>query len=443
MPQTSRSKAKIRSGRAGILGLFGGAIALVIAGLVFAWQFVEPAPPSEITMASGAETGGYYRYAQRYKAILARDGIELEVLVTDGSVDNLELLSAQPPRADVALVQGGIVTEEQGKTLSGLGSMFYEPVWLLGPKDQPDVPLNARQGQRIGIGHEKSGTRFIALRMLEENGIDASNAELISEQVDDAAARLLDGGLDLLFSIGAADAPLLKRLALDGDIRVLDLPRAAAYALRFDTLTELTLPQGALNLQRNVPASDVHLVASTANLVARPDLHPALIGLLLRAAKEVHGDGGLFAAPGVFPSPLKGDFPLNAEAARYYESGPPFLQRYLPFWAANLIDRLKVMLLPLVGLLLPLFKVMPPAYRWRIRRRIIRWYRELRRIDMEVEESSGDPEEIARLQARVREIESEAARVEVPLSYSDQLYNLRLHMRLIAEKLERRRVTEP
>ena len=426
-----------KQGRAESAGLFGGAALLVVACTVLAWQFVQPAPPSRITIAAGGESGAYYRYAQQYRDILARSGITLDVLVTNGSVENLALLAGAAGAADVALIQGGVADEAQRKGLSGLGSLFYEPVWLLGPKGRPEVPLNARGGQRIGIGPEESGTRFVALKMLGDNGIGPDNAVLVGEAMDQAAARLAASDLDLLFAIGAADSPLLKELALNGKVQVLDLPRAAAYARRDPTLTELTLPEGTLNLALNIPERDIRLVAVTANLVARPDLHPALIGLLLRAAAEVHGKGGPFAKPDAFPSPLHTDFPLAPDAARYYKNGPPFLQRYLPFWAANLIDRLKVMLLPLIGLLIPLVKVMPPVYRWRIRSRIVRWYRELQRIDLELELSSGDPQALQSLAKRLAEMESEAARVEVPLSYTDQLYNLRLHMRLIAEKLER------
>lgn len=433
----SQSLPTPKQGRAESVGLIGGAVLLVVAGALLAWQFVQPAPPNRITIAAGGESGAYYRYAQQYRAILARSGITLDVLVTQGSAENLALLTDEAEAADVALIQGGVADDAQRERLSGLGSLFYEPIWLLGPKDRPEVPLNARAGQRIGIGPDASGTRFVALKMLGDNGIGPDNAALFGGTMDQAASRLVAGDLDLLFAIGAADSPLLKDLALNGKVRVLDLPRAAAYARRDPTLTELTLPEGTLNLARNIPERDVRLVAVTANLVARPDLHPALIGLLLHAATEIHGKGGLFAKPGAFPSPLQTDFPLAPDAARYYKNGAPFLQRYLPFWAANLIDRLKVMLLPLIGLLIPLVKVMPPVYRWRIRSRIVRWYRELQRIDLELELSSGDRQALQSLAERLTEMEFEAARVEVPLSYTDQLYTLRLHMRLIAEKLER------
>ncbi|MCF7983563.1 MAG: hypothetical protein K9L70_04095 [Thiohalocapsa sp.] len=426
-----------RKGRLEIAGLFGGSALIAIAGILVALQFVKPAPPKTITIAAGAENGAYFGYARRYAAALAENGIELQVLATEGSVDNLRRLLDETDPVDVALVQSGVADEAQKAELSGLGSMFYEPLWLLAPAGEPVSALNTLAGSRICVGPTDSGSRFLALRLLGANGIDAGNAEILAEDLDTCAEQLADGALDLMFAVGSADSPLLQRLSRDDALTLQDLPRAEAYARRDSTLSALTLPTGALDLAYNVPREDLSLIAATANLVVRPDIHPALVDLLIRAAGEVHGRGSLFAEPGTFPTPRHGDFPLNADAERYYENGPPFLQRYLPFWAATWIDRTKVMLVPLLALLFPLVKVLPPVYRWRIRRRILRWYVELRRIDKEVEGGAPDAEAVEAYKRRLATIESDAAQIDVPVSYSDQLYNLRLHIRLLAQKLER------
>lgn len=424
-------------GRLELLVLFGGSALLAIAGIVVALQFVQPAPPSTIHIAAGSSDGAYFRYAQQYRAILARSDIDLVVLETAGSVDNLNrLLDADDP-VELALVQGGIANAEQKEQLSGLGSLFYEPLWLLAPAGTPPRPLNTLAGARIGIGAEDSGTRFLAQRILDANGIDDTNATLISDDLETAASAITDDRLDLMFAVGSADSPLLRRLAGQDAIVLQDLPRAAAYARRDRSLTVLDLPEGTLDLVRNVPDADLRLVAATANLVAHPDLHPALVDLLIGAAAEVHGAGSLFAEPGRFPTPQHSDFPLSADAERHYEHGPPFLQRYLPFWAATWIDRTKVMLVPLLALLLPLVKTLPPVYRWRIRRRILRWYVQLRRIDLAIETGDLNPTRLAELKEELQDIESDAARVDVPLSYSNELYNLRLHIQLLEQKLER------
>ena len=400
-----------------------------------ALQFVQPAPPRQISIAAGAKDGAYYRYAQRYAAILARSGIELRVLETNGSVDNLKRLLAPEDAPELALVQGGIATDEQKDALMGLGSMFYEPVWLLAPQGEHQGPLNQLRGKRIGIGPPDSGTQFLALRMLSRSGISKSNNDFSSTDMTAAADQLQAGELDLLFLVSATDAPLLRRLTADQRIRVRELPHAVAYARIDPSLTPLTLPAGVLDLARGVPRADVSMVAATANLVAHPDIHPALVDLLLAAAAEVHGQSGLFADPGTFPSPLHSDFPLSSDAVRHYKNGPPFLQRYLPFWAATWIDRTKVMIVPLLALLLPLIKVLPPAYAWRIRRRIIRWYVALRRIDLELETGARGAHDLAKLGERLEQIQREVAQVDVPLSYTDQLYNLRLHIQALENRL--------
>jgi hypothetical protein len=271
--------------------------------------------------------------------------------------------------------------------------------------------------------------------MLARSGVDGDNADFVSSDMKMAAEQLRAGDLDLLFLVGAADGPLLRGLTGDERVRVLGLPHAAAYARIDHALTTLALPAGVLDLARGVPREDLLMVATTANLVARPDIHPALVDLMLEAAAEVHGEGGLFADAGAFPTPLHSDFPLSADAVRHYKNGPPFLQRYLPFWAATWIDRTKVMIVPLLALLLPLMKVLPPVYAWRIRRRIIRWYVALRRIDLELETGPRDQQRLDDFAARLKEIESEVAQVDVPLSYADQLYNLRLHIQALQHRL--------
>jgi len=425
-----------KSSRLDLWGIYGGSALLVLAVTLIALQFVQPAPPRQISIAAGAKDGAYFRYAQQYAAILARSGITLEVLETQGSVENLKRLLAPEDAPDLALVQGGVASDEQKAAAVGLGSMFYEPVWLLAPHDGHQGPLNGLRGKRIGIGPPDSGTRFLALRMLSRSGIDNDNAELAASDMTDAAAALKAGELDLLFLVGAADGSLLRGLIADPDIRVHELPHAAAYARIDRSLTALTLPAGVLDLARGVPREDLPMVAATANLVAHPDIHPALVDLLLAAAAEVHGDGSLFADPGDFPSPRHSDFPLGADAVRHYKNGPPLLQRYLPFWAATWIDRTKVMIVPLLALLLPLIKVLPPVYAWRIRRRIIRWYVALRRIDLQLETGPRGADDLAALSQRLEEIEREVAQVDVPLSYADQLYNLRLHIQALEHRLK-------
>lgn len=415
---------------------FAGGALLVLIGIVVTFQFVKPAPPDHVGIAAGASDGAYYRYAEAYGRILAREGIRLNIVETAGSVENLKLLGDGQPGVDLAIVQGGIPAADAEETANALGSLFFEPVWILQRHDGAPTRLNAMKGKRIGIGPEGSGTRFVATHMLRANGVDETNATLVSDDLERGADLLIDGGLDLLFVVASPDSPLLRRLISNGDIRIGDLERAPAYARIDTTLSALELPRGSLDLAADIPPQDIRLVGATASLVAHRDLHPALVDLLIMAAAEVHGQGDLFAEPGEFPSPEHTDLPLNADAERHYEYGPPFLQRFMPFWAATLVDRLKIMLLPLIGLMFPLFKAMPPFLRWRVRSRIYRWYSELRAIDLASRTVGNDEAHRRRLELEVERIEEELRQVEVPLSYADQLYNLRLHVQLIRDQLQ-------
>lgn len=413
--------------------IYGGAFLLVAIGLWIAMQFVQPAPPSSISIAAGYREGANFHYAQRYAELLARQGIQLEVLATNGSVDNLERVLA-PGGADIAIVQGGVADQRQREQLSGLGSIFYEPIWVLGQGERNARQLNDLAGQRIAVGPVGSGTQVVAQRVLQRNGIDEERASIVSRDFSESADLLIAGELDLMFLVSAADAPLLARLLAAENVYVHDIERAQAYARTSPFLSALTLPRGALDLAHDRPAQETNLIATTASLVARPDIHPALVELLVQVAAQVHGGAGLFNGAGAFPSPDGSEFPLNPGAERHYEHGPPFLQRFLPFWAATLIDRLKIMLLPLIGLLFPLFKIAPPLYRWRVRQRILRWYRELRAIDKELAAVALQDEQRDALRVRLDHLDSEAAEVHVPLAYTDQLYNLRLHIQLLREK---------
>jgi uncharacterized protein len=426
-----------RKGRLETAAIFGGGSLIVIAGLILAFQFVQPAPPRAVRIAAGPASGAYHGYAERYAEILARYGIALEVEETAGSVENLSLLKDANAGVQLALIQGGVATTAQKKGLAGLGSLFYEPLWVLGHHGDASRQLNRIRGLRISIGPPSSGTAFLAHRLLAANGIGPEQAEIEEEDLETAIGRLADAKLDLVFAVAAPDSDLLRGLLREETIRIQDLPRAPAYARIDRSLTALKLPAGTLDLRQDIPNEDLHLIAVTANLVAREDIHPALVDLLITAANEVHGGGDLLAPPGTFPSPRHSDFALQPDALRHYKNGPPFLQRYLPFWAATWIDRTKVMLLPLLALLLPLGKMLPPVYRWRVRRRILRWYVALRRIDLEIETGISTPINVTALRQRLSEIESEVTQVEIPLSYTDQLYNLRLHIRLLEQKLSR------
>jgi TRAP transporter TAXI family solute receptor len=411
---------------------FGSAALVTLIGFVIAWQFVNPAPPRTLVIATGQADGAYYLFARRYRELLAQNGIELEIRTTAGSIENLELL--QNNSVSLAFVQGGTGTAAAAGTLTSLGSLYYEPLWIFYRGEQPLTRLSELQDRRIAIGAPGSGTHAIASMLLADNAIDSGAGNI--QPVGGAAAvqALLQGSTDALFLVAAPAAPLVQQLLHRQDIRLMSFARATAYTRTHHFLSAVTLPEGVIDLQANIPPRDTVLLAATANLVARDDFHPALVSLLLQAATSVQGGGGLFEQPGAFPNSDNLEFPLDDDARRFYKHGPPFLQRYLSFWTASLIDRLKVMLVPLLTLLLPLGKILPPTYRWRVRKKIYRWYRELQALDTETSARQADATRET-LRQKLDELEEEVRKVSVPLSYADELYNLRLHIGLVRDKL--------
>lgn len=417
-----------------ILLIFAPALLITVLGFVVAYQFVEPAPPRHITMATGSKEGAYYRIGLQYQAILAREGIELELLETAGAEENLALLKQPGGPVDIALLQGGAGSQQAPEGVESLGSLFYEPIWLFWQGKAPDVTAKL-SGKRIAGGIDGSGTRRATEHLLEMNGLDQGSVDVAPLSGSAAAQALVDREVDAASFVSVYDNPYIHRLLLAKGISLMPFDRADAYQRKYHFLARVVLPRGYASLNQDLPPQDIPLIAPVANLGARDTLHPALVTLLLGAAAEIHSKGGVFADPGEFPSALHVVLPLNKNAERYLRRGPPFLQRYLPFWMAVAIDRLVVLLIPLVTLLYPLFKVLPPTYRWRIRYRIFRYYRALLDVETRLHQDPS-PEQLAWCRQRLDHIENRLNEVSVPVTYADNLYNMRLHLKLVRERLD-------
>ena len=418
------------------LRIFGPAAFFAVLGFIVAYQFVQPAPPKQVVIATGMKEGAYYAYGKSYSEILARDGITLEVLSTAGSAENIKLLEAETGGVDVAFLQGGTGTLATSDDLESLGSIYLEPLWFFFRAHLSVNRISDLKGKRIAVGRKGSGTRMLSMQVLEVNGLTSAPNLLVSEGGNKAAKMLLEGKVDAAFFVTSHRSSVVKMLLESEKVRLMSFDRVGAYTTRYRFLKEVRLPEGVIDFKKNIPSRDIILLAPAAQLVAREDFHPALIDLLLQAAEGIHGAGGLFEEPDEFPSTKYVDFPLNKEARRFYESGPPFLRRHLPFWAATLVDRLKIMLLPLVVLLLPFFKLMPLVYRWRVRSRIYRWYSELEGVypRIQKDDSGGRVEEYL---AKLDRIEDKVTKVSIPLSYSKELYDLRLHIEMLRNELRK------
>ena len=412
---------------------------LIIGAFWAAAQFIKPAPPDRLIISTGGEGGAYQRFAARYKDVLARYGITLVEKPSAGSPENLERLRNPEFEVDVAFIQGGTARPGEEDQLASLGDFYYEPLWIFYREAAVrggDKVLDFK-GKRVAIGGAGSGTHQLAMELLAANGIDATNTRLIEEGGMGLVDRLQKNDIDVVFVVGPTQSSLVWSLLYTPGVRLMNLTHAEAYTRRFPYLARLVLPRGAIDLTLDIPPHDTQLVSPMATILVREDTHPALIDLLMQAASEVHGGPGVFQKPGEFPRAGVSEFPLSKEAERYYKSGKPFLQRYLPFWAATLIDRLVVMLVPLLAVLIPLFKFAPQIYGWRVRSRIYRRYGELKFLENEVNENPGGHSR-AEWIAKLDLIEADASRIRTPLTFADMLYTLRGHIDLVRDMILRR-----
>ena len=415
-------------------------IVLITAlGFAVAYRFVQPAPPRHMTITTGDETGAYYAYAKRYAKLLAVNGITLEVLTSAGSAQNLERVANG--KADIALIQGGMqetpIIEDHSGTDNGLrslGSVSYEPVWVFYRSDYRLDKLYQLNDRRIAVGEEGSGIRGLAMQLLEANEISLKSKNLLPIAGLSAAEALQQGQIDAAFIVAAPEAAVVQVLLRSPGVRIMSFSQADAYLRRFPFLSKIVLPRGVVDLVRDTPPRDTVLLSTTANVIVRDGLHPALASLMMQAMAEVNGKSGFFQQAGEFPAYKDRSFALSEEAARFYKSGPPFLQRYLPFWIAVLVERLFVLLLPIIILLFPLLKVAPSIYNWRVRSKIFRSYGDLKFLENELRHSY-DSSHYAEYLARLNRIEEEANSRNVPLSFSDLFYTLREHINLVRAEL--------
>jgi TRAP-type uncharacterized transport system substrate-binding protein len=434
-----------------LLPTFGPFVLLAVALLGLAYWILDPNPPMKVVLATGTDQGAYAEFGKRYQQILKGYGITVELRATQGAAENLRLLREPNSGVDIAFVQGGAgdrmrrqadsvapADDDDEGDLVSLGSLFYEPVWLFYRTDaaerllhQPTLTSLAQlQGWRFNIGARGSGAPNLMRKLFDANRIDPASVTLERETQTPAVMKLLAGDSDALVFASAPEALMVQMLLQTPGIALYDFGQADAYARRFPFLTPVVLPRGIVDLANDLPPHDVHLLAPTATLLARSGTHPALLQLFMQAAQQIHGGSGWFQRKGDFPKAAGVEQPLAKEAQRYYANGTPALQRYLPFWVANLIDRMWPVFLTLIAILIPLSRTLPPLYQFRIRSRIFRWYAQLREVENAV--GQRPPAELLR---DLAQIEKKVGNVSVPLSYAEELYSLRSHIQMVGNRL--------
>src|ERR1700674_5113157 len=419
-----------------LVATLGPVLLLGLRAIWAALSFVHPAPPDKITVTGGPNGSIFQTTAEKYRKILARNGVTLKILPSQGSLENLKRLNDPSFHVDLGVVQGGLATGGGIDNLVSLRSVFYEPLLVFYAGSAPIDRLSSLSGKRLAIGPEGSGTRSLALTLLKASSIEAgSTTTLVDLEAEAAAQALLEGKVDAAFLMGDSAAPPIMRMLLrTPGIQLLDFAQADAYVRRFQYLNKLELPMGSIDLGKNIPERNVYLIGPTVELVARKDLHPALSDLLIEAAHEVHGTASLLQRAGDFPAPLAHESRISDDASRYYRSGKGFLYRYLPFWLASLADRLLVVLVPIVVVVVPGLRLVPFLYRWRIRSRIYRCYGALLALERDLL-AQPVPEKRTELLRRLDDIERATGTMKIPLSFADQFYVLRQHIGFVRERL--------
>lgn len=410
---------------------------ILIVGFYFAYQFVPTSAANSLRIATGSNTGAYYQYAKEYQQQLKKEGLELIIQTTAGSVEALQLL--RQGKVELAFVQGGVANEADKESLRSIASLFYEPLWVFYREKLQTVNyLYQLRGKRLAIGKEGSGSRALILQLLLDNGVTADNTTLLALDNKEAKNQLENNLIDAAFFVMSPKADIITRLAEQNNIALMSFQHhAKAYSSHYPFLSSLIVGEGLLDLRNNIPAKESTLLTATAALVASPEVHTDHIRLLSREAIAIHNKPGLFEQPGQFPSSQYLDIPIHPDAEQYLKSGPSWLEKIFPFTIASKLDQLKILLIPLLTLFIPLVKGVFPLYKWRTRAKIYRWYRKLNEVDRQLD--SFDSNVIDQEIDKLTQLHSELAQeVSVPLSHMSEFYELRLHTDHILQRLKER-----
>ena len=428
------------------------AIALVVLAFWIASRYIKPSPPNTLVMTTGFATSPYDDFGKRYQAILATHGVTLELKTSQGASENLVRLRDLKQNVDVGFVQGGMAALAPGESLAAnavptaplvsLGSLTLEPLWVFYRPQRADSIIDQLSqlpkvaGKRLAVGALGSGTYKLGLELLTASGVTEKDAVFLTMPGDQAVRALSQKQVDAVFINSPPDSqPVRDLLAMSG-VKLMRFSQAAGYARRFPYLSKVTLPAGAIDFGKNIPPTDIDMVGTTVNLIARDSLHPALMYLLIDAATQVHKDHRLFQNEGEYPSRKGQDMPLADEADRFFKSGKPFLQRYLPYWLANLVDRMVVLLIPLIAVLVPLLKIMPAVYDYRLKVRIAKLYKLIRTVEHDIIDAKT-PSEVSALSDRLDAIETSIVHANIPVLDSDAFYQVRQALDLARDRIGR------
>jgi TRAP transporter TAXI family solute receptor len=392
------------------------------------WILIPP-PPKVIEMAAGLPSGLYYQFGERLKAELAEDRITLDVMETGGTVDNLKLLGDSKSEVDFAIVQGGVADIAQYPKLVSIAGMYYEPVWVWYReevfKGEGGLKvLNQLKGKRVSIGNEGSGTLVLSNALLKVSGLSEDQLRAEKIKPDQAVEKLNRGELDVAFVVAAAEAPIIKKFYQVPGIRLMNFEQADAYTRNLPYLSKVNVPRGLLSIEHDLPRHDIQVVAPTATLVAREDISPALVSLLLDASYDILRSYSRLQKVGEFPSSVGLDFPLHVDAEIYLKDGPSFLHRHLPFWTAVWVGRFVKIVIPLLVIFIPLFTYIPALKNFFLKLKLAQVYEELKVI----EKNALNPELKEKNLKDLETIEHRVRGMRVSMMDAKEWYDLKGHI---------------
>jgi TRAP transporter TAXI family solute receptor len=415
--------------------LFIGAI-LLLATLGWGLAtIIQPAIQRTIVITTGADKGIYRGFADRYAPILKREGITLDIRSSSGSIENYRRLTNPDGEYEVGFIQSGTTSPKETDHLQTIAAVSYEPIWVFYRGDAPINRLAQLRGKRIAIGVQGSGLLNVSQVLLAYSGITADNTTVLQMDAIKAYEGLESGRLDAAFFIGRPDAAMQQTL-LNSDLKLMSFAQADALVQRFPSLSKVIFPRASTSIVNDLPQADVTLLAATALLVSKDTLHPALAYLLLEAATSVHGGEDYFTPRGAFPNLNTDEFPVSDESTRYFKSGRPFLQRYLPFWLASFVERRLLILLPFMALLLGLLQALPRMAEARIKRRLVVWYREIKALEDEIwGNSQPTMDQIVQWRDEIENIDAYASQIRIPQRYFQDVYALKQAIDVVRKRI--------
>lgn len=414
------------------------AVAAVVALAALGWGLyvvIQPAFQTRIVITTGADGGIYRGFAEHYAPLLKRDGVTLDIRSSSGSVENYQRLKDPSSEYQVGFVQSGTTVPQDTDHLETIAAVSYEPIWVFYRDAQTITRLAQLRGKRIGISVPGSGLLQVSRVLLTYSGITSDNTQLLEMDAPKSWRCLEDGCLDAAFFIGRPDAPM-QQMLLNSDLKLMSFAQADALVQKFPSLKKVTFPRASTSIINDSPQTDVTLLAATALLVAKDTLHPALVYLLLDAAKTVHAGEDYFTPLGTFPNLNTDEFPVSSESERYFKSGRPFLQRYLPFWLASFIERRLLILVPFMAVLIGLVQALPRMLESRVKKRFVVWYRELKALEDEIWRTAHpSAQQLSQWRNELESIDAQASQIRVSTRYLQDVYALKQAVSVVRQRI--------